>query len=77
VGVCCLASPRINCSHLLFAHETLIFYWADPNQLHLQGLFLCLKGILGLKINLAVLELVPIRNVDNMVLCAMRFLLCL
>jgi hypothetical protein len=50
---------RIDTSHLLFTNDALIFCWADPNHLGiLQGLFLLFKVVLGLKTNLAKLELV-------------------
>jgi hypothetical protein len=57
---------EIDISHLLFAEDTLNFCRADPNHLHkLWGLFLCFEVVLGLKTNLAKLELVLVGNVDN------------
>ena len=50
-------------SHLLLANDTLIFSGVDPA--HLQCLFLCFEAILGMKVNLAKSELVPMGNVDG------------
>jgi hypothetical protein len=56
----------INISHLLFVDDILIFYRADPDSpRYLQCLFLCFEVVLGLKINLAKLELVHVGNVNN------------
>jgi hypothetical protein len=64
----------IDISHLLFADDTLIFCRIDLNHiLHLRCLFLCFEAILGLKINLAKLELVPIGNVNNVEVLARIF----
>jgi hypothetical protein len=53
-------------SHFLFVDDTLIFCGADPDHLHyMRCLFICFEVVLGLKINLAKLELVPMGNVDN------------
>jgi hypothetical protein len=53
-------------SHLLFANDTLIFCGVNPNHLrNLRCLFLCFEVVLGLKFNLAKLELVPLGNVIN------------
>ena len=53
-------------SYLLFANDTLIFCDADLNQI----LILCMvlvwfKAVLGLKINMGKLELVPVGVVHN------------
>jgi hypothetical protein len=56
----------LNISHLLFAGDTLIFCGENPDHLcHLCCLFLCFEAVLGLKINLAKSELVPVSNVNN------------
>jgi hypothetical protein len=54
------------CSHLLFVDDTLIFGDVHPNHLRLfHCLFLCFEVALGLKINLAKSESVPVGNVDQ------------
>lgn len=64
----------IDISHLLFADNTFIFCRVDLDHiLHLRCLFLCFEAILGLKINLAKLELVPIGNVNNVEVLARIF----
>jgi hypothetical protein len=51
---------------LLFADNTLIFNGVDPEYLHhLRRVFLCFEAILGLKVNLAKSELIPVDNVDD------------
>lgn len=55
----------LNISHLI-ADDTLTVYRANPKYLrHLHCLFLCFEVVLGLKINLAKSELVPIGNVND------------
>jgi hypothetical protein len=53
-------------SHLLFAYDTLIFYNAMPAQLrYLRSLFLLLEAASGLKVNLAISELIPMGDVEQ------------
>jgi hypothetical protein len=53
-------------SHLLFSDETLIFCNAMLSQLrYLWSVFLLLKAASGLKVNLAKLVLIPVRNVEQ------------
>jgi len=53
-------------SHLLFADDTLIFCSAHSSQLRcLQILFLLFEAVLGLKVNLAQSNLIPVGNVDQ------------
>jgi hypothetical protein len=53
-------------SHILFADDTLILCEANCEQLrHLQCLFLCFEVVLGLKINLAKLELVLVGDMGD------------
>jgi hypothetical protein len=53
-------------SHLLFSNDTLIFCNAMPSQLHyLWSVFLLFKAASGLKVNLAKLVLIPVRNVEQ------------
>ena len=41
-------------SHLLFADDALVFFYADLDQLrHLQSILLCFEAVSGLPINLA------------------------
>jgi hypothetical protein len=53
-------------SHLQFAYDTLIFCDAtSEKRRHLPCIFLCFEAILGLKINLAKLEIVPVSEVGD------------
>jgi len=53
-------------SHLLFADNTLIFYSACSSQLrYLRSLFLLFEAALGLNVNLAKSNLIPVENVDQ------------
>jgi hypothetical protein len=53
-------------SHLLFVDDTLIFCIAHSSQLrHLRSLFLLFEAALGLKVNLAKSNLIPVGNVDQ------------
>jgi len=55
-----------NISHLLFVDDTLIFCGTSPDHLqNLRCLFLCFEVVLGLRINLAKSDLVPVGNVNN------------
>ena len=61
-----LSSGSINVSHLLFVDNTFIFYRANSDRLrNLLCLFLCFEAVLGLRINVAKLEFVPVGNVIN------------
>ena len=41
-------------SHLLFADDALVFFYADLDQLcHLRSILLCFEAVSGLPINLA------------------------
>jgi hypothetical protein len=69
VKVCCLAFVwgQGLIFHLLFGDDILIFCGADPNRrCNLQSLFLLFEAVLGMKTNLAKLELVLVGNVDNL-----------
>ena len=53
-------------SQLLFFYDTLIFCYAMPSQLrYLWSVFLLFKAASGLKVNLAKLVLIPVRNVEQ------------
>jgi len=53
-------------SHLLFADDTLIFCSARFSQLrYLRSLFFLFEATLGLKVNLAKSNLIPLGNVDQ------------
>lgn len=53
-------------SHLLFTDDTLIFCEVNLDHIcHLCCLFLCLETVLGMKINLAKLELVLVGIVED------------
>ena len=57
-----------NIAYLLFTDDIFLFYEANPNHLcNLRSLFLCFEVVLGLKMNLTKLELVPMGNVNNVV----------
>ena len=52
-------------SHLLFADDTILFCYADEEQiLHVQML-LCFQAVTGLKVNALKSEMVPIGEVPN------------
>jgi hypothetical protein len=58
-------------SHLLFANDTLIFYSAHPFQLrYFRSLFLLFEAALGLKVNLAKSNLIPVGTVDQVEILA-------
>jgi hypothetical protein len=58
-------------SHLLFANDTLIFYIAHPFQLrYFRSLFLLFEAALGLKVNLAKSNLIPVGTVDQVEILA-------
>ena len=53
-------------SHLLFANDTILFYYVDVKQiLHIQLLLLYFQTVTGLKVNVQKSEVVPIREVDD------------
>ena len=57
---------EVNISHFLFADDTLVCYEIEPGHLHyLHALFLCFEDAFILKIYLAISELVPVGNVEN------------
>jgi hypothetical protein len=59
-------NPGVSVSHFLFANDTLIFCWANEDQLrYLRRLFLCFEAVSGLKINLPKFEIVPIVKVED------------
>ncbi|KAG7992074.1 hypothetical protein I3843_02G109700 [Carya illinoinensis] len=54
-------------SHLLFADDTLIFCHPDLDQFRsLRAILLCFEAVLGLKVNLAKSEVVPVGSVINL-----------
>lgn len=53
-------------SHLLFADKTLIFCEANFDQIQaIRSLLLCFEAVLGLKMNLAKPEIVPVGDIIN------------
>lgn len=61
-----VGSRKVNISHLLFADDTFSFCGANPDRFrYLHCLFLCFEAVLGLKINLAKLELILVGNIGN------------
>jgi hypothetical protein len=57
---------EVNISHFLFVDDTLVCYEIKTGHLHyLHVLFLCFEDAFVLKIYLAISELVPVGNVEN------------
>lgn len=57
---------RLKVSHLLFANVTLIFSEANQEYIQsLRALLLCFEAVLGLRINLAKSEIVPVGFISN------------
>ena len=53
-------------SHLLFAHDMILFCDADEEQiLHVRMFLLCFQAVTGLKVNVLKSEMVPIGEVPN------------
>ena len=54
-------------SHLLFTNDTILFCDAEVEQvLHVRLLLLCFQAVTGLKVNVVKSEMVPIKEVNNM-----------
>ena len=53
-SVSSIGGDAMDISHLLFADDTLVFFYADLDQLRLlRSILLCFEAIFGLPINLA------------------------
>jgi hypothetical protein len=53
-------------SHLLFADDTILFFYANPEQLHyIRMVLTCFEAVTGLKVNMTKSEMVPIEVVGG------------
>uniref|UniRef100_A0A2N9IM54 non-specific serine/threonine protein kinase n=1 Tax=Fagus sylvatica TaxID=28930 RepID=A0A2N9IM54_FAGSY len=62
-----LGGNEVRISHLLFAHDTIVFCDAAPEQVfHIRKVLSCFEAITGLHVNLTKSEMVPVGVVDSM-----------
>jgi hypothetical protein len=62
-----LGGNEVRISHLLFAHDTIVFCDSAPEQVfHIRKVLSCFEAITGLHVNLTKSEMVPVGVVDSM-----------